>query len=298
MGDTRPPLEYLVSCSASALESMELARLNQASNLRKELSQVLEEWVNCEADARLARWVLECRRAPRIGPPNCATDAARPVAPQQFSMTFPLSMKELVRATANTTQPSVGESNQQKLVCTNSVSGCTDPQTEIRKPAHAELSGRSRKSCAAQMADIPKAVSEVPDMSEPSSSAAAETGTARIQTLERAAHSHPPKLLGSSRNAANKPKDVRRREPRKSDTASRHRVLRTSIRQRGTPHQGFAISPKNLGSGGSPSCPSSALGVIEMTPPRSLQAIPVSVCRETPMYVRACSARHSPLPRS
>jgi hypothetical protein len=62
MAATRPSLEYLVTSSQQSLESFELSRLNQASNLRKELRDVVEEWVQTEVDARFARWILECRR--------------------------------------------------------------------------------------------------------------------------------------------------------------------------------------------------------------------------------------------
>jgi hypothetical protein len=63
MSATRPPLDYLVTCSQMSLESVELSRLNLASNLRKEFQQILEEWIDTEVDARLARSVLDWRRS-------------------------------------------------------------------------------------------------------------------------------------------------------------------------------------------------------------------------------------------
>lgn len=69
MRDTQPPLEYLAECSVKSLESFELSRWNRASNLRKELSQVVEEWVQVEVSSRLARWIVE-RRNVRAGPPH------------------------------------------------------------------------------------------------------------------------------------------------------------------------------------------------------------------------------------
>lgn len=62
MGAPRPPMEYLAQCSQMSLESMELARLNRAANKRKELQQVLNELIESEVDARLARAILELRR--------------------------------------------------------------------------------------------------------------------------------------------------------------------------------------------------------------------------------------------
>ena len=62
MSDARAPLEYLLSCSDPALESIHLSRLDRAAALRKEMRDVLEEWVQAEVDARIARWILKNRR--------------------------------------------------------------------------------------------------------------------------------------------------------------------------------------------------------------------------------------------
>ncbi len=62
MSSTQLPLEYLVTSSENCLEAFELARLNQISNLRKEFSQVFDEWVEAEIAARMARCVLDGRR--------------------------------------------------------------------------------------------------------------------------------------------------------------------------------------------------------------------------------------------
>jgi hypothetical protein len=62
MGPTRAPLDYLLTSSGAALESFELSRLNRASNLRKELRDVVEDWIETEVDARLARCILEVKR--------------------------------------------------------------------------------------------------------------------------------------------------------------------------------------------------------------------------------------------
>ena len=52
-------LAYLLSSSMISLQSYELLRLNRASNLRKEMLQLLDEWVDAETEARLAREILE-----------------------------------------------------------------------------------------------------------------------------------------------------------------------------------------------------------------------------------------------
>lgn len=63
MGAPRPPMEYLARCSQESLESIELARLAVAANRRKELQQLVDEWVAAEVDARFARVLLEWRRS-------------------------------------------------------------------------------------------------------------------------------------------------------------------------------------------------------------------------------------------
>ena len=60
---TRPPLDYLLACSEAGLESFEMSRLNRIANLRRELRDVLDEWMEAEVNARIARWLLECKRA-------------------------------------------------------------------------------------------------------------------------------------------------------------------------------------------------------------------------------------------
>jgi hypothetical protein len=62
MSDIASSLQYLSDCSEESLESFELSRLNRASNLRKELSQVAEEWVDAEVSFRLARLLVDHRR--------------------------------------------------------------------------------------------------------------------------------------------------------------------------------------------------------------------------------------------
>lgn len=57
------PLEYLIRASKETLESFELTRLNRAANFRKEARDVLNDWVQAEVESRLARFVLERRRA-------------------------------------------------------------------------------------------------------------------------------------------------------------------------------------------------------------------------------------------
>jgi hypothetical protein len=38
--------------------------MNEAANLRKELGQILEQWIAAEAEALAARWMIEGKRIP------------------------------------------------------------------------------------------------------------------------------------------------------------------------------------------------------------------------------------------
>lgn len=49
----------LADCSATMLESIEMARMNQAVTLLKEVNHLLEESISVQAEARLARWLIE-----------------------------------------------------------------------------------------------------------------------------------------------------------------------------------------------------------------------------------------------
>lgn len=62
-----PPWNYLCEASVTSLQSYELSRLNHAANLRKQIGALLEQWVEENTSALLARWLLEqgerCQRA-------------------------------------------------------------------------------------------------------------------------------------------------------------------------------------------------------------------------------------------
>jgi hypothetical protein len=61
---TQPPWEFLLSASRNSLYSYELSRLNHAANLRKEIAQLLDSWLEENSSALLARWLMEQREHP------------------------------------------------------------------------------------------------------------------------------------------------------------------------------------------------------------------------------------------
>ncbi len=87
MGSTHPPLESLLTFTQKCLEGFELSRLTRISILRAEFLEIFEERVECEIDARLARWIFEARQAigagrvpdqtkvPELVPPGFALEA-------------------------------------------------------------------------------------------------------------------------------------------------------------------------------------------------------------------------------
>jgi hypothetical protein len=66
-----PPCEYLRTVSDTSLQSFELARLNRAANLRREIAALIDQWLEETSEALLARWMLEHHNALR--PPALPT---------------------------------------------------------------------------------------------------------------------------------------------------------------------------------------------------------------------------------
>ena len=74
---TQPPWEFLLTASRNTLHSYELSRLAHASNLRKEISSLLDQWLDENANAMVARVLLELReRNMRTADVQAAPDQA------------------------------------------------------------------------------------------------------------------------------------------------------------------------------------------------------------------------------
>ena len=59
-----PPWKFLLSASRNSLQSYELTRLSHAANLRKEINALLDQWLEENASAMLARFLMEQRERP------------------------------------------------------------------------------------------------------------------------------------------------------------------------------------------------------------------------------------------
>ena len=78
---SQPPWEFLLSASRSSLQSFELSRLSHASNLRKEIGALLDQWMEENAAAMLARLLLQqrersARGADLLSGPDTRNDGA------------------------------------------------------------------------------------------------------------------------------------------------------------------------------------------------------------------------------
>src|SRR5260370_7150465 len=86
----QPPWEFPWSASRNSLQSFELSRLSHAANLRKEIAALLDEWIEENSAAMLARWLLEqrarCARAPEPLPAGEArSDGSHSVSDNVFA---------------------------------------------------------------------------------------------------------------------------------------------------------------------------------------------------------------------
>jgi hypothetical protein len=102
-----PPWDYLHEASNPSLESFELSRLNHVANLRKEIAALLDQWIEENAEALLARWVREDRKLPQPDqPPDFLPEAELPFAPQQTIALRPRQTDRRLRTSRRTSSAS------------------------------------------------------------------------------------------------------------------------------------------------------------------------------------------------
>jgi len=63
-----PPWDFLQQASATSLQHYELSRLNNAANLRREIAALLDQWIEDNSQALLARWLHDWQCRPPIVP--------------------------------------------------------------------------------------------------------------------------------------------------------------------------------------------------------------------------------------
>ena len=84
----QPPWEFLLSASRTSLQSFELSRLSHAANLRKEIGQLLDTYVEENSAAMLARLLMEQREQAVPSQPGAAKDEPRTKAAHSVSDNF------------------------------------------------------------------------------------------------------------------------------------------------------------------------------------------------------------------
>jgi hypothetical protein len=85
---TQPPWEFLLSASRTSLQSYELTRLSHAANLRKEIGTLLDQWLEENACAMLARWLMEQRERPATHALSELSTPSSPAGPHSVSDNF------------------------------------------------------------------------------------------------------------------------------------------------------------------------------------------------------------------
>jgi hypothetical protein len=81
----QPPWEFLLSASRNSLQSYELSRLSHAANLRKEITALMDQWIEENSAAMLARWLMEHREREAVVP---SANNGRPEGEQSVSDNF------------------------------------------------------------------------------------------------------------------------------------------------------------------------------------------------------------------
>jgi hypothetical protein len=92
---SQAPWEFLLSASRTTLQSYELSRLAHAANLRKEIAELLDQWMTENTSANLARWLIDQRERTVGTPPVEPGDA--PVEPQTASYNISAERSPLPR---------------------------------------------------------------------------------------------------------------------------------------------------------------------------------------------------------
>ena len=85
---TEPAWDFLLSASRSSLQSYELSRLSHAANVRKEIIELFDVWLEETSSALLARWLMEYRDRMAHGAMSSCAGELRPNAVRAASDNF------------------------------------------------------------------------------------------------------------------------------------------------------------------------------------------------------------------
>jgi len=90
MGSVCPSFDYLATCSETSLESFELSRLDRISTIRRDVQELIQQWIGYEVELRLARSRRDSLRTEDCGGPAVrAADSLQ--LPEQLVLALPAS---------------------------------------------------------------------------------------------------------------------------------------------------------------------------------------------------------------
>jgi len=99
---TQPPWEFLLTASQNTLQSYELSRLGHAANLRKEIASLLDQYADENANAMIARVLIEQReRGARVVDPELQAADPRPAPRNGHSASHNFLVDRIVRPQAS-----------------------------------------------------------------------------------------------------------------------------------------------------------------------------------------------------
>lgn len=98
-----PPWEFLLSASRNSLQSFELSRLSQVSNLRKEIGALLDQWLEENTEAMVARLLLKERERSSPAPNSMPGNDVRDEREQSVSDNILADRTALPNGTAGST---------------------------------------------------------------------------------------------------------------------------------------------------------------------------------------------------
>jgi hypothetical protein len=302
MGDTHALFHYLVTCSKNALESVELARLNQASNLRKELRQVLEDWIESEVDARLARRLLEYMRAQTCSANARTPETSKPVPLEHLAMSFVPPPCEPASPTENGSHPTTRDWGKLVDSIRPSLSAASPPHT--RGFADEAPSKQGRESVADPIAGDRDGVHASAGPSAYRPALLAQSVAAELQALEHVARYHAPRLSCTSERVGDENRGAPLRKLAAKYSALTYSLRREPLVQSGFENQvslRFARQRLTTPVACLRSAPRGARGAIENSRPH-ISRFPAEAFvpgfRTTPMSARCLQLTPAPLARA
>jgi hypothetical protein len=185
-----PPLEYLVTSSQAGLENFELGKMNQIANLRKELGDLIEEWIEAETQSRLARWILECRRTQDAAARTQMSERDAPLLVEDIAAS-------LLPPSDRQPEPPEARSPHVRGLFDSSPLSCRDPRTSkhplsLLRPKLSERAEDALNFLEQQGRSETAAIGVGAHKSEPQTDrAGAASGSARNAVQDRYLHKSP-----------------------------------------------------------------------------------------------------------